>query len=740
MTDDATRAILEALTQHKNTDHGADRYNTPWRPGSDGGSLSVQRDSAYGLGLKWYDHKTGEAGNGWTLAQLLGIAIGGHKVESDTPYSSLADYAHAHGIPLDVLKTAGWSEKTRAGQLVFAFKTATGMRYRYADPARAKRKYDSDKGYSNCWYGLERAVQLASASGSPLVLCNGEVSTVAAQHHSVPACCVTGGEKGTMTAELLSQLQSIWSGPVLVAYDCDLTGRKSSKALARFLADAGLPARAIDLRGGDGYDLADFCRLYNGTSAETVLQMPELVDQQEVVRLSAADLARAHTAEPVTFPTPITAAALGLKQIEPTRYFIPEMLRTGLALFIGNPGIGKTPALIQLALAFATAGRWLGALQCPPCRVLYIGVEYDEAYIKEVAIDSFGSADLPETLFFLSVETFTPPRTEEESIAMLTHYLEHLKVDVVIIDVFSGFLPREKFKQDKYRGDYAEFLSYHRLFMAHKALIVGSWHGNKRDKDPETAYNGGQGMWGSAGGGRLTLTLDDENQVRLRSQLRGHERKEWVIEQARVGPARFWCVVDADPDPIFGSDAQRRIYFAVKRHSTYAEPLAPAGVKAILQADAPELGLREPYIRQTLSRLEEKGILQKWNGGYVVKSRDFVGSRGSLGSFGSGGSPGSDEEPEGGDPKDPTRSNGAIQTLPPQDAEIEGRSKRSNVFKDPTDPRSMADRIRDLKAQPSEDRIVDPDGLLSRDSTDTEFSSFTGTPIEEDDDATESKA
>lgn len=444
--------------------------------------------------------------------------------------------------------------------------------------------------------------------------------------------------------------------------------------------------------GANGLSIAEIrATLRSGIRAgsQETRKIPPPRDNSEVVSgelVSADEAPAAKRAEPTAYPVPISAADLAQKDIEPTRYFIPDMLRAGLALFVGNPGIGKTPALIQLALAFASGGEWLGSLKVDRYRVLYIGVEYDEAYLKEVAIDSWGSADLPANLFFLSVETFTPPSTEEQSMDLLRHYLVTMRIDVVIIDVFSGFLPREKFKMDKYRGDYAEFLAYQRLFMEYKALLVGSWHGGKHAKDPETAYNGGQGMWGSAGGGRLTMIFDEENQVRLRSQLRGHERKEWVVEQARVGGAHFWSVVDADPDPIFGSDAQRRIYSAVKRHSSMVEPLTPQGVKAILQADAPELALKEPYIRQTLGRLEERGILRKWNGGYVVAprgSRESVGSDGSRGSSGSDGSRGSDPT---GDPKDPPRSNGAIHDISQPDAESGGaihpihEIQRSNDF------------------------------------------------------------
>jgi hypothetical protein len=275
MTNPVTRQILDTLAPYRNSHHGTNRYNTPWRPSSDGGTLAVDEDTAYGLGLKWFDHKTNEAGNGYTLARNLGVTLSGRTDADDTPFASLTDYAHAHGVTLGVFERAGWSETERSSHLAFAFKTKNGVRYRYADPKAAGRKYDSTKGYTACWYGLTRAVELASA-GAPFVICNGEASTVAAQHHGLAACCITGGEKGSIPATLLDELKAAWMGPIRVAFDCDVTGRRAGAALARFLQAAGYDARAIDLGGAMGFDLADFCRLNNGTSAAALSQAKPL--------------------------------------------------------------------------------------------------------------------------------------------------------------------------------------------------------------------------------------------------------------------------------------------------------------------------------------------------------------------------------------------------------------------------------------------------------------------------------
>lgn len=547
-------------------------------------------------------------------------------------------------------------------------------------------------------HGVERTIYhlpdvlRAAAAGEAIYVVEGEKCADVLRRLGLTATTNSGGA-GKWRPEFSRHLRG--AATVYVLADNDEPGRKHAMDVWRATVDIVDDTRVIEFSDlPTAGDVADWLAL-GKTKSDLVARCSAPpasrvdVTTGEIID-STAELVTARAAIDVTgsaqHPTPITAAELGVKELPPTRYFIPEMLRAGLALFVGNPGIGKTPALIQLALAFATGGRWLGALPCPKCRVLYIGVEYDEAYIKETMIDSYGSTDLPPELFILSLETFTPPATEEESIAMLSHYLDVMEIDVVIIDVFSGFLPREKFKMDKYRGDYAEFLAYQRMFLNKRALLVGAWHGGKHAKDPETAYNGGQGMWGSAGGGRLTMMFDEEQQVRLRSQLRGHERREWVLEQARIGNARFWSVVDADPDPIFGSDAQRRIYMAIKRFSSPAEPLTPAGVRGILQQEtsADVVPLKEPYIRQTLSRLEDRGILRKCGGGYIInKSNGSRGSDGSLGSRGSGGSQSS--RAEGSDPKDPSRSNGAIQHFSLSDAEIAGRSNRSTDPQDDDD-------------------------------------------------------
>lgn len=217
-------------------------------------------------------------------------------VKQDTPAPALITYAAKQGAPVEAFVAAGWSPRVvnHQGRPALQFATASGPRWRFIDGR--KPKYTSPRGYARCWYGLARAVELAQHQGAPLVICNGEAGTVAAQWHGVPAACITGGETGTIPAALLVELQQAYSGPLLVAYDCDDTGRAAGPALAAELRTAGYTATALDLGGRDKFDLADFCQLHTGGALAALLDclaLPEVAARPVVIQ-------RRETAAPVT--------------------------------------------------------------------------------------------------------------------------------------------------------------------------------------------------------------------------------------------------------------------------------------------------------------------------------------------------------------------------------------------------------------------------------------------------------
>ena len=191
-------------------------------------------------------------------------------------FKSLADYAGERYAP--AFEAAGWREHWLSGKrnagLALCFETDTGTRYRLIGGQSSK--FFSVMNYTACWYRLSEAVKLAQQHNRPLVLCNGESSTVTAQFEGIPATAITNGE-GSHAARLrdglLDTLLASYKGDVWLAYDCDAEGHKAGNAVAQVLADAGYSVKVINLGGSDKFDLRDFTRKHE---ADAPIKLAEL--------------------------------------------------------------------------------------------------------------------------------------------------------------------------------------------------------------------------------------------------------------------------------------------------------------------------------------------------------------------------------------------------------------------------------------------------------------------------------
>ncbi len=274
MTDDSTSAlVLAALEKYglkSEGDHTYRCHSSPFRNGSDSDSFVVTvTDDEHGT---WYDHVSSEGGSLYDLAEYLGITLKQPEINICTKrtYDDLDDYASAHGVPGEVFRAAGWKEVEKSGRPALEYPTKTGARWRFLDGN--KPIFISPQGYKRCWYGLERAQSIAEKAGQPLVICNGEPSVIAANHYGVPACAVTAGEHKEIPIMLFDELREAWQGEVLIAPDCDDTGAQFAEGLRAQLSEAGYKIRVVNLNGGKGYDLADFCALNQSQSMAQLLE------------------------------------------------------------------------------------------------------------------------------------------------------------------------------------------------------------------------------------------------------------------------------------------------------------------------------------------------------------------------------------------------------------------------------------------------------------------------------------
>lgn len=283
------QAILSALSGYDLKQEGQGRYrcNSPLRPGSNSHAftLTIEGDE-HGA---WKDHVSDESGSLYELARRLNIETGRASVASTKrAYQGIDDYAAAHGIDRRALMLAGWRECTYKNRTALEFRTDGGTRWRFLDDQ--KPTYISQKGYRACWYGLTQPIAESVDDEFPLIICNGEISVVSAQAHNIAAICVTSGEKGRVPDELIRELKQLLKGnSIVVALDCDDTGRRAAAGMVDQLRAAGFNARAIDLKLSDGGDLADFCLLHGPDAPSRLFDCPPLSMPREPLPTTQRD-------------------------------------------------------------------------------------------------------------------------------------------------------------------------------------------------------------------------------------------------------------------------------------------------------------------------------------------------------------------------------------------------------------------------------------------------------------------
>ena len=268
------QAVISRLEKVKFEGNGTYRANSPFRPTSDSHSFVLKcTDDEHGA---WMDHVSGESGSLYDLAKRLNIDTPRTSVSSTKrAYKDMSDYAAAHGVDAADMERWMWRQVTYKGRPALEYPTKTGRRWRFLDGQSPH--YISEKGYKSSWYGLSKAIVDLVAEGYPLIICNGEISTITAQAHLIPAVCITAGEKNNIPDDLLDALKhEVPSASIIVALDCDETGRRCASGMVDQLRAAGFKARPVDLGLTDGGDLADFCMLHEGNAASLIHECPDL--------------------------------------------------------------------------------------------------------------------------------------------------------------------------------------------------------------------------------------------------------------------------------------------------------------------------------------------------------------------------------------------------------------------------------------------------------------------------------
>lgn len=356
----------------KNKGNGNYQCNSPFRVGSDsmGFSVKIEPDGEHGA---WRDFVSNESGSLYDLAKRLGLDVENaiYVATTKRSYTGLADYANAHGVPEQVFTLAQWTADKKNNRPALRFPTQTGFRWRFLDGL--KPSFISENSYKRCWYGLNEKTRNLLSLGENLVICNGEPSVVVAHAYGIPAVCVTGGEVSGIPKDLLPQLQDFLktfpSAEIVVAMDCDETGRKNAATVVSQLTSAGLNAYSVDLGLTRGGDVADFLTLYgwdkDGEAIAAFKMLPKITKKVPPTPYGLS-------------PSQVVASGLGwvtirgatIHSLPPIRWlFKGEIPERALTVLFGPSGTGKSFLAVDYCMRV-----------CQTDNALYIAAEGELGY------------------------------------------------------------------------------------------------------------------------------------------------------------------------------------------------------------------------------------------------------------------------------------------------------------------------------------------------------------------------
>ena len=613
-------AVLSALQRFNIKEVGEGKYRSasPYRTGSDSDAFSLTiTEGEHGT---WFDHVSQTGGSLYGLAKHLGIALPSVAPSTDTKKPQTPEaYATSHGVALEALKMAGWSVTTHKGRPCFSIATDTGTRYRYLDGA--KPFFLSPSGYKQCWYKLDAAIALTKSDGVPLVICNGEPSTIAAQVNGVAAACICAGSEKAMPEALLDHLRTVYDGEIVVAMDCDATGRKAAATLRTQLRSAGYTVRVVNMGLSDKGDLADYLRLY---TAHEFYAQTDAYDIEFVTKL----------------PEIHSAADMQKETVAPVEYIVDDIMTTGCYILAGAPKSRKSFLALHVAVAVATGTEVFKTFEVKTkCSVLYLDLEMSKNSVHR-RLESMNFGDWPRNLYFGFNDAW--PNRGILAGADLESWLDKdPTIRLVIIDVLAQWREPVDPRTPVYSSDYDALKQIQRIAQRRNITIIVVHHTNKtkigKDDNPFDKISGSTGISGAVDAMWL-LTKDPESEYA--SILRMTDRNIAGVDRVDLA----WDdmlgshVVDPKSKVLAATGPERRaIYDVIKENNTY--PLQPKEIAALAKRE-------ESIVKKHLRRLvEDKLIRRVGYGRYeVVPLIEFVHSGNSSNSGNSGNSGNSSEE------------------------------------------------------------------------------------------------
>ncbi|MGY1857529.1 AAA family ATPase [Modestobacter sp. SYSU DS0290] len=371
-----------------------------------------------------------------------------------------------------------------------------------------------------------------------VVLCEGEWDALVAAERGFNAVATTGGAGQPPAAELLEPLRG---REVVIAFDCDDSGRAGAVKLATALAAVGCRVAVADLGLADKEDISDFFVKYGKTAADFAAALDradpwvEQATDEEAEQLPGGIQSVDWADFWATEPTPI-------------RYLVDPLIADGeVTRVYAQAKVGKSLLMLECAAGLATGRGALGKVTGESVSVVYVDQENTpDDWRTRLSDMGYGPDDDWSSLHWFSLQSW-PPLDTAAGGAELLRVVQERGARLVVLDTQSKLLEGEEDKSFTGAAFYRHtLLPLKRLGVA----VVVIDHAGKDGSSPRgssTKQDDVDTIWRveKAGSGRVRL-------------VRTHGRKRHAVDDLRLvreaDPLRHIPQRPSQPAPVSGGD------------------------------------------------------------------------------------------------------------------------------------------------------------------------------------------
>ncbi|MDE0316533.1 MAG: AAA family ATPase [Candidatus Poribacteria bacterium] len=292
-----------------------------------------------------------------------------------------------------------------------------------------------------------------------------------------------------------------------------------------------------------------------------------------------------------------TALELSEKELTEIDYIVPTLLPEGLTILAGDAKIGKSFFCWNLALAVASGGKALSAIDIEkPRSVMFFCLEESQRSIRGRLHKLLPDGILPDNIFI--AYTFPNPYLLDKlGLWRLEEYIDENEIELIIVDTWQHVRPTTYASGSAYDID-VESLAPVLEFAHRKQIGVVLVTHTRKATDPDNKYNKMQGSTGIQSTCDTLMLLEKAeqggNHCLLSITGREFTEQEYIMELTDGG---LWKL-HGDASDFQDSDARNRIVTILK--------------------DAQEDGM-------TLSEIAEETATSKQNVGKHLKTLKYEG-------------------------------------------------------------------------------------------------------------------